>query len=123
MSHIPGPWKAIPQGGSSTVICPSKPPRNDTRIPAYAYDENRGHCIGYPFIEDDGRTRLDFVNFAHDDARLIAAAPEMLAALQRTLNWLASYPGDACMGADGPYNQVRDAIKKATLSTEQSGSK
>jgi hypothetical protein len=80
--HTPGPWRAVAQGGSSTVVCPSKPRRNDTRIPAYGYDESNGHCVGYPFINDDGSTRLDFVDFSHADARLIAAAPELLAALK-----------------------------------------
>lgn len=47
------------------------------------------------------------------DACLIAAAPELLAALERTLNWLASYPGQAAIGPGGPYDQARAAIAKA----------
>ncbi len=32
------------------------------------------------------------------NARLIAAAPDLYAALERTLNWLSSYPGGGPMG-------------------------
>lgn len=45
------------------------------------------------------------------NARLIAAAPDLLGALQRSLNWLSSYPGG---GALGCYDQAREAIAKAT---------
>lgn len=89
--HTPGPWRARGIGGSSVVLCPSKPRRNDTRIPAYGYDDAQGHSVAYPFIQDDGGTRLDFVCFSHADAHLIAAAPEMLAMLKRVLGsqWTA----------------------------------
>ena len=54
--------------------------------------------------------------FARMDAnvRLICAAPELLAALERTLNWLASYKGGGTMNAGGPYEQACAAINKAT---------
>jgi beta-lactamase superfamily II metal-dependent hydrolase len=81
-AYTDGPWKAIAQGGSSTVVAHSKPKRNDSRIPAFGYDEDRGHCLAYPFLNDDGSARLDFVCFSHDDARLIAAAPELVEALR-----------------------------------------
>jgi hypothetical protein len=77
-SHTPGPWKTDACGGFSTVVSMTQPMRADTRIGAYGYDPRRGHCIGYPFIEDDGKVkRIDFVCFSHEDARLIAAAPDM----------------------------------------------
>ena len=66
--HTPGPWRAVPRGGSSTILSAVKPTRNDTRIPTYGYRENGEHCIAYPFLNDDGRTRLDFVCFSHEDA-------------------------------------------------------
>lgn len=44
-------------------------------------------------------------------ARLFAAAPELLEALEETLNWLTSYPGG---GALGCYDKARAAIAKAT---------
>jgi len=75
----PGPWRAVPLGGSSTVLTETRPRRNDTRIPAYAYGDE--HCLAYPFIEEDLRARWDFVCFSHDDARLIAAMRRTLPAL------------------------------------------
>jgi hypothetical protein len=48
------------------------------------------------------------------DARLIAAAPELLEALERCLSWLTSYPGGGTMGPKGPYEQARAAITRAT---------
>lgn len=68
-----GPWRHEYMGGSSTVLSQAKPPRNDNRVPAYAYrDKDAEHCIAYPFNEDDGRVRQDFVCFSHGDAALIA---------------------------------------------------
>jgi hypothetical protein len=47
---------------------------------------------------------------AEANARLIAAAPDMLSALKRALNWLASYPGG---NAQGAYMDAVNALKKA----------
>ncbi len=44
------------------------------------------------------------------NARIIAAAPDMFEALDRSLSWLASYPGG---GASECYDQARSAIAKA----------
>ena len=41
---------------------------------------------------------------------LFAAAPVLPAALERSLDWLASYPGG---GASEVYDQAREAIRKA----------
>lgn len=48
---------------------------------------------------------------AEANAKLIAAAPDLLAALRRSLNWLSSYPGGGAMSC---YDQARAAIDKAT---------
>jgi hypothetical protein len=57
--------------------------------------------------------RYDVGRTALANARLIAAAPELYEALERTLNWLASYPGEGAMGIGGPYEQARAALAKA----------
>ena len=64
----------------------------------------KGCCIIY----DDYPGNPD--NERKANARLIAAAPDLLEALERSLNWLASYPGG---GAIGVYDQARAAIAKA----------
>ncbi|HEX7638171.1 MAG TPA: hypothetical protein VF457_07240 [Burkholderiaceae bacterium] len=126
----PGPWVAVALGGSSTVVAPSQPRRNDTSVPPFGYDESRGHCIAYPFIDDDGRTRKDFVCFSHDDARLIAAAPELLGALQFLLNVQgADQMSDVSLEmkadeGDAYYSAVlhaRAAIARATGTQADSG--
>lgn len=47
------------------------------------------------------------------DAHLVAAAPDLYEALERTLSWLAGYQGGACLRPDGPYDQARAALAKA----------
>ena len=111
------PWKAVPLGGASTVVCSVKPGRNDTRIPAFGYDESKGYCVGYPFVEDDGRTRLDFVCFSHDHARLIAAAPELLAA---AVKHLAAQEEEASANmaldnAEANFSDARPEIRRAGI--------
>lgn len=41
---------------------------------------------------------------------------ELLAALERTLSWLTSYPGSGAMGKTGPYEQARAAIARCKVS-------
>lgn len=43
------------------------------------------------------------------------AAQDLAAALERTLNWLASYPGGGTLGPNGAYEQARAALKKAGI--------
>jgi len=81
----PGPWRAIPQGGGSTVVCKTLPPRNERRSEvAYGYAGD-DFCVGYPFVDDDRPdsigVRFDFISFGHADAQLISAAPDLHAAV------------------------------------------
>ena len=65
----------------------------------------QGHYVGGA----DG-TGVAYAQRSPEDARLIAAAPDLLAALERTLSWLTSYPGGGAMGV---YDQARAALAKA----------
>jgi hypothetical protein len=98
-------------GGASTVVTNVKPRRNDTSIPAYGYDESKGHCIAYPFIDDHGETRLDFVNFSHDHARLIAAAPDLLGALR---GLMVRHNDGSREGPWAEWDTATEAVAKAT---------
>lgn len=62
--------------------------------------------------EGSGVYRMDIIGFDHPDAYLIAAAPDLLKALQATLIYLPSYPEDRSLreAVDG----ARAAIAKAT---------
>lgn len=108
-----GKWRAVPHGGSSTVTSESKPQRNDTRIPAYAYRDE--HCIAYPFIEEDLRCRWDFVCFSHADARRIARLPDLEAAYLEAVGLLERWNVWAC-GQQGysPFQDARAFLERNT---------
>ena len=90
--HTAGPWETMEMPGpQSDIVCQA---------------ETGQRVCEFPYGLSDGE---DAAN-----ARLIAAAPDLLEALERTLSWLASYPGEACMSEKGPYAQARAAIAKAT---------
>lgn len=79
-SHTPGPWHQFP---SNNLCIEAK----------------------------DGNVALCNLARANDaDATLIAAAPELAAALKRSLDWLSSYPGGTCKVA---YMNAVAALKKA----------
>lgn len=83
--HTPGPWVAQPDPD------------------AFGIDDWVVGIEGGP---------IDYVATCFKrDAKLIAAAPDLLDALSRTLSWLASYPGG---GALGCYDQALAAVEKAT---------
>jgi hypothetical protein len=49
------------------------------------------------------------LNALKPDRTLIALAPEMAEALRKSLDWLASYPGE---GAKAAYDQARAVLAK-----------
>jgi len=91
--HTPGPWEAFANG--------------NTRIGAVTHIHGpqhyrSGYCVA--FVQNHGDR--------HDaDARLIAAAPEMLAALKDALRMLPAFP------PHDPnryrFDAIRDAVAKA----------
>lgn len=84
-NHTPGPWDAHDNG--------------------HIYGDNYASAVARVFENTHQRD-----GEAQANARLIAAAPDILAALERSLNWLASYPGGCC---ENTYQQARAAICKA----------
>lgn len=98
--HSKGPWEACFSRIDGVPV--------DFHIAPFDYGTCHPVCeakivVGGPFnLKTDEQVA---------NARLIAAAPCLLEALQRTLNWLSSYPGG---GALGCYDEARAAIAKAT---------
>jgi hypothetical protein len=124
-----GPWRREAMGGSSSVIAATEPARNDSRVPAYAYDPAQGYCLAYPFTEDDGLVRLDFVRFSHEDARFIAwsrtGVPALIAENKRLREALGVYADQLCEGLCREYGPNFDddvcfgcQAKKLLASTE-----
>lgn len=108
MEHTPGPWEVTPNGGiagnGQNVVC------NDiSTLLNYG-----GLPIGNGFGE------------AEANARLIAAAPDLLAALQALRGAFVHIPGDdagnkvrtaifdKCPNVRAAINQARAAIERAT---------
>lgn len=98
--HTPGPW---------TITGPGKYIPGFSDGGDYAIEDAAGQIIAEAIHQVD---RSEF-RPAEANARLIAAAPEMLEALRRSLSWLSSYPGEGAMGC---YDQARAAIAKAVQS-------
>ena len=91
--HTPGPWTI-----GKRAIDLSVSDRSDYDVWALLPIRNGMNEVAFVFEKDT------------DNARLIAAAPDLLAALQRSLNWLSSYPGEGALMA---WEQARAAIAKA----------
>lgn len=86
--HTPGPWSL--KDDISLVVGPSADPAGD------------------PVATIEGHPEEAFAN-----ARLIAAAPDLLAALRALVEYEDDAPPDGSRGAE-VYNQARAAIAKAT---------
>lgn len=96
MSHTPGPWlfELHPSGGFDIETNP-----NDLGIYMVIASRNL-----HPKREQE----------MHANARLIAAAPELLEALEQMISDYASaigIPSEECTG--GPFEKARHAISKA----------
>lgn len=105
--HTPGPWKAVPCGGTSAVVAP-------TGMPSQLMYGYHGYAIGQPSMIGGSiyeAERPDIAaHFRHADACLIAAAPDMLAALKLA----HSFCGDTGLSVnDHPMDQINQAIEKA----------
>ena len=99
-AHTPGPWilATVPtSAGSCHKIGPFP---NGSRVATFACVYADGHRLG---IDDD----LPAAKELSANARLIAAAPDLLAALQ----WVMSATGEQLTSA---FEAAQDAISKAT---------
>lgn len=89
--HTPGPWKVI--------------------------DRALNGGEGVSIEAENGYTEVCKVNKSYHsrtaNARLIAAAPELLEALKEAENWLAEYEDGPDSGLQGLLAQARAAIAKA----------
>lgn len=97
--YTPGPWHADESGAVWR------------RHPSDLY-ENGGQVVGdRPLARACAAWDEPLQGYPLEaNAQLIAAAPELYEALERSLDWLASYPG---FGSEDAYNQARAALAKA----------
>ena len=97
--YTPGPWH---WPHDSNELCPVNPDHRRSAVSQILYAEG-----GYGFL---GRNNSDTLAELEADRRLIAAAPDLLEALQRLL-----LSGDVRDAAEkGALAQARAAIAKAT---------
>ena len=90
MTHTPGPWKAITGGADAKVVCP----------------DGRSFLIGDIIYHDENKS----------NARLIAAAPDLLAACQLALVELDRIGSDIGFEPDRYQERINalDALSRAT---------
>jgi hypothetical protein len=97
--HTPGPWHL-----------------SDETNPLIYSDANRGTYVAQVFAYTDGTTGTSRPQ-ADADARLIAAAPELLAVLvgiERSMGWLVDNPDEPLIMSRSDFDAVRAAIRNAT---------
>lgn len=121
--HTPGPWVAKEDG--------------KYRDSPWSIDHEDGHCASWApistakgrtlalVVNDDSKRPMDFQEEEmHANAKLIAAAPELLEAAQKTVDAWAAFidsfnytPGIGDMAEDMEFRELlalRTAITKAT---------
>ncbi len=94
--HTPGPW-VITEGGDGQGDCVS------------IDSAPQGNIVAS--LSLTGCKQVDAQTIA--DARLIAAAPLMLLALEQARNWIKEAMEDFHLESDGTLEEVRAAIAKA----------
>ena len=96
--HTPGPWSQVPQSDGSTLIARRYETGNQMKPMGL-------RIVGFTMA------RKDSLQEDEANARLIAAAPELLEALKDMLDGHE----DACTGyGEGAADKARAAIAKAT---------
>lgn len=81
--HTPGPWQVVAADDGETYVCGGEPEAGNLPRP-----------IAVMMRDDDE---------AHADANIIAAAPDMLAALRLAAEWLGEALIDELIDADEDY--------------------
>jgi hypothetical protein len=100
-NHTPGPWEAIEWS---------------CHAPTTVVTEHLGHRILIAECSGGGRSAAESI----DDARLIAAAPELLEALRVFVNYM-KHAGDKSITRKSlayPLHLAEAAIRKANSATE-----
>ena len=98
MKHTPGPWYAAEVHGGLEIRClrDDDDPQSEEVIADIRFGDTEPEAV------------------ARANAAALSAALDLLAALERTLSWLTSYPGSGPLAGDSSvYNQARAAIAKA----------
>lgn len=100
-AHTTGPWE----------VSPEKEMRQQAQtggIAIKAYSSRYDQYVALFNITPN--ETFGGIDSAISNAKLVAAAPDLVAALLRSLSWLTSYPGG---GAKNVYEQAREALLKA----------
>lgn len=137
-AHTPGPWRwEVNRSHKSVKLCGGPPKRGFGRYDLTVMDFRRfgmtgaapvfwfwdyDEYVGKPCRADELALAVEgrehhadwFANIDHPDARLIASAPELLAALEFMVNVSRTTPGFSPMARE----QAERAIASATLGGE-----
>lgn len=103
--HTPGPW-SVDVNDHQGFIRGSQP------IVRNCEEGDNGMTISGLMVTGCGSYVEGFPQLSHEDARLIAAAPELLAALQSVVEWMDA--PDESGFSDNQLSAARSAIAKAT---------
>lgn len=138
-AHTPGPWRwEVNRAHKSVKLCGGPPKQGygkyDLTVLGFKrygmtgaapefWDWNLQRLYGTPHRADelaiavDGREHHSdwFADIDHPDARLIAAAPCLLDALNEAESFISGFEDDELQeGVDEMLRRIRDAISKAT---------